>query len=140
MKFTIAVIALINSTSAVRFTPTSQELSVAEEQNLVRSSLIAENAMPNTNEMRASSFSESLGQMNNESEDWDAKFRANSPQEFRLTGTSKAPVIQQSEDHLTNQQKMELIAEDNSAMEIHHLAQPLPDMVSNEAPKSLQQV
>merc|ERR1712127_687798 len=126
MKFT-AVIALVATTSAVRFTPTNHELSEAEESNLVRSSLIAENAIPNSNELRASSFSESLGQLHNESEDWDAKFRASSPSEFRLTGTSKSPVIQQSEDKLTNQEKMELIKEDNDAMTIRHTS-PLPDM------------
>ena len=101
MKFAFAVIALINSSSAIRFTPETNELSEAEEQNLVRPTLIAENAIPNSNELRASSFSESLGQLRNESEDWDAKFRANAPQEFRLTNTSRRPVIQPSEDHLT---------------------------------------
>ena len=35
--------------------------------------------------MRASSFSESLSELHNEKEDWDAKFRANQPSEFRKT-------------------------------------------------------
>ena len=139
MKFTFAIIALIASTSAVRFTPDNHELSEAEEMNLVRSSLIAENAIPHSNELRASSFSESLGQLHNDQEDWDARFRASSPQEFRMTEHTKRPVIQQSEDHLTNQEKMELIREDNDSIQIRHTA-PLADMVEEIHPRSFQQV
>ena len=90
MKF--AIIALIAAVSAVKFSD-NLELTEAEEQNLVRPSLLAENALPNSNKLRASSFSESLQQLRNSEEDWDAKFRASLPEEFRLTETSRRPVI-----------------------------------------------
>ena len=49
-------------------------------------------------------------------------------------------MIQVAEDHLTNQEKMELIKEENDSIKINHLAKPISDAAPVEAPKSFNQV
>ena len=59
MKYTI-LFSLINSASALRFIKDGAELSVNEEQHLIRPTLVEENAIPNSNESRRFTFSQGL--------------------------------------------------------------------------------
>ena len=55
MKYT--VLFLLNSAFALRFLNNGTELTTNEEANLVRPTMIAENAIPNSNETRRQTFS-----------------------------------------------------------------------------------
>jgi hypothetical protein len=58
MKNSLAIACLLSTSQALRFiSETGGDLSQDEEANLIRPTLIAQNAIPHSNELKGDSFS-----------------------------------------------------------------------------------
>jgi hypothetical protein len=103
---------------------------------LIRPTLIAQNAIPHSNEMKGDSFSQGLSKIENENAEEDHRYNpAEDAQEFRQTEFTRRPIIQPAEDNMTKREKMQLIKEANEELEIRHHF-PAPDSKVEEPVKS----
>ena len=134
MKF--AIIALLSTAAAIRFSDNS-DLSADEEANLIRPTLVANQALPERYNYQRS-FSQALEDEQSGTVHWDTEFR-NDSQELKTNAI--APVIQPSQDMLSRGEQMELVREANEELEIRHTA-VLPDAaIPQQAPaKSPKQI